>query len=211
MNLEDRIRAQFPALVVTLLSVLIALAFSDLVELARARMTLWPLNIGTLRTWGQIFAMGSCAFSVWVIFAHLGVSRLRIPSLADSVVVFIIPLAILLGNSLTGLKEIWPWFYFASFYLLISLLTWRWQVHIALAESELSSFARLTHPMGPLAVIYVGIPFYAAAGYADSHGFLPPLVETLIAMSASPVAWFTAWLFVREWHQAIALAQSAGA
>lgn len=57
MMLEDRIRAQFPTLVVTLLSVLIALAFSDLVELARARMTLWPLTVGTLRTWGQIFAM----------------------------------------------------------------------------------------------------------------------------------------------------------
>ena len=211
MMLEDRIRAQFPTLVVTLLSVLIALAFSDLVELARARMMLWPLNIGTLRTWGQIFAMGSCAFSVWVIFAHIGVSRLRIPTLADSVVVFVVPLAILFGNSLTGLKDIWPWFYFASFYLFISLLAWCWQVRIALAESELASFARLTSPLGPLAVLYVGIPFYAAAGWADSHGHLAPAAETLIAMTASPAAWLTAWLFVREWHQAIALAQSTGA
>ena len=63
-------------------------------------MMLWPLSIATLRTWGQIFAMGSCCFSVWIIFAHLGVSRLRIPSLADTVVVFIIPLAILLRKTI---------------------------------------------------------------------------------------------------------------
>ena len=146
-----------------------------------------------------------------MIFAHIGVSRLRIPTLADSAVVFVVPLAILFGNSLTGLKDIWPWFYFASFYLLISLLAWLWQVRIALADSELASFARLTRPTGPLGVLYVGIPFYAAAGWADSHGYLSAAAETLIAMTASPAAFFTAWLFVREWQRAIALAQSARA
>jgi heme exporter protein D len=211
MNLEDRIKGQFPGLIVTLLSVLIGVAFSDLVGVARAQMMLWPLNMTTLRTWGQIFAMGSCCFSVWIIFAHMGVSRLRIPALADAVVVFIIPLAILFGNSLIGHKAIWPWFYFASFYLALSLVTWQWQVHIALAEIELASFARLTRPLGPLSVIYVGIPFYAAAGWADGHGLLSPVAETLAAMSAGPAACLTAGIFVREWQRAIIIAQANGA
>jgi hypothetical protein len=211
MNLEDRIKAQFPGLIVTLLSVLIGVAFSDLVGIAHTQMVLWPLSIATLRTWGQTFAMGSCCFAVWIIFAHLAVSRLRIPSLADTVVVFIIPLAILFGNSLVGQKAIWPWFYFASFYLAISLVTWQWQVHIALAESELASFARLTRPLGPLSVIYLGIPFYAAAGWADGHGLLSPVAETLAAMSAGPAACLTAGIFVREWQRAIIIAQAKGA
>jgi hypothetical protein len=65
--------------------------------------------------------------------------------------------------------------------------------------------------VGPLAVIYVGIPFYAAAGWADSQGHLTPAAETLIAMTGSPAACLNAWLFVREWHRAIALAQLEGA
>jgi hypothetical protein len=211
MNLEDRIKAQFPGLIVTLLSVLIGLAFSDLVGLARERMTLWPLDTGTLRTWGQIFAMAACSLSVWVIFAHMNVSRLRIPALADSVIVFIIPLAILFGNSLVGRRDIWPWFYFASFYLLISYVTWLWQVRTAVAEPELASFARLTRPVGPLSVLYVGIPAYAAAGWADSRGLLSPVAEMLVAMTPCPAALFTAWIFIREWHRAIATAQEEGA
>src|SRR5438477_6555814 len=121
MNLEDRIKLQFPALFITLLSVLIGLVFADLVSEAHTRMTLWPLTVGALRTWGQIFAMGTCALTSWVFLAHLGISRLRIPTLDDSLIVFMTPVPLLIGNSLVGLKEIWPWFYYACFFLAISL------------------------------------------------------------------------------------------
>ena len=166
MSLEDRIKHQFPALFITLLSVLIGLVFSDLASEAHARMTLWPLNLGTLRTWGQIFAMGTNALGVWIVFAHVGISRLRIPSLADSIIVFLVPIPLLFANALVGQKDIWPWFYYASGYLLIAFATWLWQVRMASAESELASFARLTHPLGPALVLYTGIPFFAAAGWA---------------------------------------------
>ena len=131
MDLEDRIKHQFPALYITLLSVLIALVFSDLASEAHARMTLWPLNLGTLRTWAQIFTMGTNAMVAWIVFVHVGVSRLRIPTLADSVVVFLVPIPLLFANSLVGQKDIWPWFYYASGYLVIALVpgcgrsTWR--------------------------------------------------------------------------------------
>jgi len=209
MTLEDRIRQQFPGLIVTLLSVLIGLALSDLVGLVRARMMLWPLDAMTLRTWGQVLAMVGCSLSVWIIFAHMGISRLRTPRLTDSITVFVIPMVILFGNSLVGQRDGWPWFFFASFYLFVSLVTWLWQVHIALAEDELASFARLTSPLGPLSVIYVGIPFYAAAGWAALRGLLPPWAEALAALAGGPAALFTAWLFVREWHRAIAQAGQA--
>jgi hypothetical protein len=204
VNLEDRIKEQFPVLIVTLLSVLIGLAFGDLVAITRARVTLWPLDLATLRTWGQIAAMMGCCFSVWIIFAHTAVSRVRIPTVADSVVVFLAPLAILFGNSLVGQKQIWPWFYYASLYLLISLIAWRVQIRIALHERELASFARLARPLGPLVVLYFGIPFFIAAGWADAHGLFSPVDETIVAMTPAPAAFFTAWLFVREWHRAIA-------
>src|SRR3569832_2479983 len=209
MTLEERIRQQVPGLIVTLRSVLIGLARSDLVGLVRARMTLWPLDPMTLRTWGQVLAMVGCSLSVWIIFAHMGISRLRTPRLTDSITEFVIPMVILFGNSLGGQRDGWPWFFFASFYLFVSLVTWLWQVHIALAVVVLASFARLTSPLGPLSVIYVGIQFYAAVGWAALCGLLPPWAEALAALAGGPAALFTAWLFVREWHRAIAQAGQA--
>jgi hypothetical protein len=79
-----------------------------------------------------------------------------------------------------------------------------------MAEPELASFARLTRPVGPLSVLYVGIPFYAAAGWADDHGFFSPVAEMLMAMTPCPAALLTAWIFFREWHGALDLANSAG-
>ncbi len=207
MSLEDRIKQQFPALFITLLSVLIGLVFSDLTSEARARMTLWPLNLSTLRTWGQIFAMGTNALGAWVVFAHIGISRLRVPSLADSVIVFLVPVPLLFANSLVGQKDIWPWFCYASGYLVIALVAWLWQVRMASEEGELASFSRLTHPLGAALVLYVGIPFYAVAGWADYIGLVPPVGEMLLVMSAIPAPLFLAHLFFRDWRRAIGEAQ----
>ncbi len=208
MDLEDRIKHQFPALYITLLSVLIGLMFSDLATEAHTRMTLWPLNVSTLRTWAQILTMGTNALVAWIVFAHVGISRLRIPSLADSVIVFLVPIPLLFANSLVGQKDIWPWFYYASGYLVIALGSWLWQVRMASAESELTPFARLGHPLGPALVMYLGIPFYAAAGWADSHGVFSPLTEVLVAVSPVPAALSLAWLFFRDWNRAIGEAQA---
>ena len=204
MDLEDRIKQQFPSLFITLLSVLIGLVFADLVSEAHARMTLWPLDVGTIRTWGQIFAMGTNALNCWVFLAHIGISRLRIPTLDDSLIVFLAPVPLLIGNSFVGLKEVWPWLYYASFYLAMSLATTLLQVRTATAESELASFARIAKPFGPVLVLYIGIPFYAAAGWADSQGMLSPVTEMLLAVSATPAALCFLWLFFRSWHRAIA-------
>jgi len=210
VDLEDRIKHQFSGLFITLLSVLIGLVFADLVSEAHARMALWPLNVGTIRTWGQIFAMGTCALTGWVFLAHIGISRLRIPALEDSLIVFLTPVPLLIGNSFVGLKEVWPWLYYASFFLAMSLGATFLQVRTASAERGLASFARITRPFGPALVLYIGIPFYAAAGWADSHANLSPVMEMLLAMSPTPAALCFLWLFFRAWHRAIAEARALG-
>ena len=204
MDLEDRIKQQFPSLFITLLSVLIGLVFADLVSEAHARMTLWPLTVDTIRTWGQIFAMGTCALTGWVFLAHIGISRLRIPTLEDSLIVFLTPVPLLIGNSFVGLAETWPWLYYASFFLVMSLASTLLQVRTVSAEKGHASFARIAEPFGPALVLYIGIPFYAAAAWADSQGLLSPLTEMLLAISATPAALCFLWLFFRSWHSAIA-------
>jgi hypothetical protein len=204
MNLDDRIRQQFPTLIITLLSVLVGLVFADLVSEARARMTLWPLNLGTLRTWAQIFAMGSSAFAAWVVYSHIGISRQRIPSFADSFIAFLAPVPLLIFNSFVGQKTIWPWFYFAGIYLAICLATSLWQLRLAGADGELKALRHLYRPTGFLLIFYIGVPAFLLFGWADQQKLLSPVLEVLIAFSPVPAAFLCTHLFLRDWRMAVA-------
>src|SRR5436305_14483147 len=73
-----------PSVYITLVSVLIGLVLSDLVTEARSRMHLWPLDGFALRTWGQLLGNGTSALNVWVVLAHLGMARRRVPDLVET-------------------------------------------------------------------------------------------------------------------------------
>jgi hypothetical protein len=210
-NLESRIKDQFPALFITLVSVLIGLVLADLVAEARTRMHLWPITLSSLRTWFQLAGNGFSALVAWVIYAHIGISRRRIPSLADASIAFILPLTLLFGTSFVGIESMWPWLYFASCLLLFSLLSTIWLLHIMrLEETELASFSRLRRPGGFLSIFAMGIPFYGAAGWADRHGYLSPLLEVVCAATPAPAAMIVCHLFMRDWRYAISGARATG-
>jgi hypothetical protein len=59
-------------------------------------------------------------------------------------------------------------------------------------------------------VLILGVPFYAAAAWADSHAMLSPTTEMLLAISPMPAALFFLWLFFRRWHRVIAEADTLG-
>jgi hypothetical protein len=186
-SLKDRIKDQFPALFITLVSVLIGLVLADLVSEARSRMHLWPITLMTLRTWCELSANGFSALVGWIVYACIGISRRRIPSLADAFIAFILPLLLLVGTSFVGLNAMWPWLYFASCFLALSFLTTIWLLHIMrLEETELASFSSLRRPGGYLSIFAMGAPFYAVAGWADQHGYLSPLLEVLCAGTETP-------------------------
>ena len=206
-DLESRIKSQFPALFITLVSVLVGLALADLVAEARARMVLWPITLGTLRTWFELATNGVSALALWTTYAHIGISRWRVASLADSFIAFILPLCLLFGNSFVGLQLMWPWLYFATCFLALSLVTTIWQVHILSSEDGLESFRYLLRPGGYATIFVAGIPFYAVAGWADQHHLLSPLLEVLCAATGGPSALLVCHLFLRDWHHAISKAR----
>jgi hypothetical protein len=208
-DLESRIKSQFPALFITLVSVLVGLALADLVAEARARMVLWPINLLTLRTWFEFATNGISALALWTTYAHIGISRWRVASLADSFIAFILPLSLLFGNSFVGLQLAWPWFYFAASFLAVSLVTTIWQVYILSAEDGLASFRYLLRPGGYTTIFVAGIPFYGAAGWADQHHLLSPLLEVLCAATGGPSALLVCHLFLRDWHHAIGAARGS--
>lgn len=201
--LEERVKQQFPALFITFVSVLIGLVFADLVSEARSRMTLWPLNLATLRTWAQIFSMAASAFAAWVVYSHLGISRTHIPSFADSFGAVLVPTPLLIFNSFVGLPQIWPWFYFASAYLLVCLGSSLWQLRLTHAELELHTFRDMHRPTGFLGVFYTGVPLFALAGWGDQHGWLSAWMELSLAALPIPAALLCVHLFLRDWRHAI--------
>ncbi len=207
--LERRIKLQFPALFITLLSVLIGLVLADMVAEARTRIELWPLNVETLRSWGQLGAHTASALTAWIIYSHIGISHERIPSLSDSVVAFIVPLTLLLAMSMIGRELIWPWFYYGSFSLVVSLATSMWLLHLSREEPEMARFAHLLRTRGYFVIFYVGIPVYAAAGLFDQLHLMSPLVQLLFAIIPLPSALTAAYLFLRDWREAVVNAARA--
>lgn len=201
--LERRIKLQFPALFITLLSVLIGLVLADMVAEARTRIELWPLNVETLRSWGQLGAHTASALTAWIIYSHIGISHERIPSLSDSVVAFIVPLTLLLAMSLIGRELIWPWFYYGSFSLVVSLATSMWLLHLSRGEPEMARFAHLLRTRGYFVIFYVGIPVYAGAGLLDQLHLMSPNVQLLFAAMPAPSALMAAYLFLRDWREAV--------
>jgi hypothetical protein len=207
-DLESRIKDQFPAVIITLVSVLIGLALADLISEARARMVFWPINLHSLRTWFQFSANLFSALSAWVGYSHLAISRRRIPSLSDALTAFTLPLALLFGNSFVGTEPGWPWFYFAAAFLALCLVTTLWTFHLLHSESELATFRHLGRPTGYISIFATGIPFYVLAGWADQHNFLSPLVEDICVASAAPSALIMCHVFLRDWRRAISRAHA---
>ena len=123
--------------------------------------------------------------------------------MADSVIAFALPLYVLLMNTFVGVAPLWKWLYLACGFLVFSLGTTIWNFHILHHETELASFKRVSRLTGYSFTFVTGIPFYALTGWADQHGFLSPLLETIVAWVAAPSALFACHIFLRDWQRAI--------
>jgi hypothetical protein len=201
---EQRVTGQFPALYVTLVSVLIGLVFADLVAEARNRLILWPLTLETAFTWAQLMGTVSSAIAAWVVYSHIGIARRSVASMSDTLVAFLTPVPMLLMTGLTGRPETWPWFYGGGIYLLFAIASAFWQNHLALRDASLAPFRRLTRPTGYLVILYTGAPSFLVLGWLDQNGLLPPLVKLSAAASASPLALICCYMFVHDWRRAVA-------
>ncbi|HEY2359278.1 MAG TPA: hypothetical protein VGH86_17645 [Phenylobacterium sp.] len=203
-ELRARVIDQAPAVFVTLVSVLVGLVLSDLVTEARAHMHLWPLDFMAVRTWGQLFSNGTSALSVWIVLAHLGIARRRVPHLTETLSAFAPPMLLLAAASFVGRPEIWPWFYGASAYLVTALVADIFNVRLTMDQPSGRRFARLLHPLRHHLVIYLGAPTYLLGGYLDQHGWLPSAPQLALAFLPIPAALTLTWTFFQDWRTAVA-------
>lgn len=203
VELRARVIDQSPAVFVTLVSVLVGLVLSDLVTEARAHMHLWPLDFMAVRTWGQLFSNGASALSVWIVLAHLGVARRRVPHLTETVSAFAPPVLLLAATTFVGRPQIWPWFYGASLYLATALVADILNVRLTMDQPAGQRFRRLLRPLGHHVVIYLGAPTYLAGAILDQRGWLSPALELVLAIAPIPAALALTWMFFQDWRTAV--------
>jgi hypothetical protein len=202
-SLLDHVKDKSSDVFVTFVSILIGMALADLVEEARARMHLWPLDHHALVTWAQIAAIVGTAMSAWSGYAHLGIARRSVPWFGEAVSATAAPLLLLVVNSVTGRELLWPWFYAAALYLFAALLSLVASVHYAKGTDDRLDMSRLLHPLSCAGVLYVGVPGYLAAGLLEQQGRLPAQAVVPMLLSGAVASVAFSLLFFRDWRRAL--------
>jgi hypothetical protein len=198
-DVENRIRAQFPGLYVTFVSILVGLLFEDLVSIARDRHDLWPLQDASAKTWVQVVTAGAAAFLAWIGYSHIAIARRAIPSIFDSLNVLAMPIFLFVLNSAIGGRD-HVWFYMLAGYGALGGLVHFVSVRQASHDPQLHAIISMNHPRGPLILPFVSVPLLVFFGTASQADVLSPTAKT--AAMALPIAGQIAYavLYVSRWR-----------
>jgi len=161
-------------------------------------MQLWPLDLPELLTWAQLAAVATAAVSVWMVVAHLGITRRRMPQLSEGISCLGPPLLLLTTNSFIGREQAWPWFYGAGVYLVACSLAFVVLVRQAMDQPGGAKFGRLLRPGGCLLVLAGGAPAYLACAVLDQHGWIAKPVELALTLTTVPASFVVDWMFFRD-------------
>ena len=200
---EGWVRDKVADVFITLISITIGLALQEMVDQARDRMTLWPLDSASLMTWGQIFGVVSGGLSTWIIYGHLAISRRRLPSYAETLSGAVAPLFLAVASGLTGRAEVWPWLYAAAAYLALQIFITRFFIQLSGDAIEKALLIRVNHPTGYTLVMLIGAPVYALIGLGSQFEVLPEGLVLCAVLASGPAGMLCAWLFFRDWRQAL--------
>lgn len=120
--MRDRAKEHFPTVLLTLLSIVQALALELLWSHLRETAYLFELSWITAISWMQILATFSGLVLIWVVYAN-NVMRFRwVPATSDSVYPFLIGLIEFMLIENLGPDEIGLWFIFMA--LIYGMMTW---------------------------------------------------------------------------------------
>lgn len=201
-NLEQRVARQFSSLYLTLVSVLVGLVLADLFSQVHQRMTLLPLTLETVRTWGQIFSNIVAVLAAWVTYSHLGLLRNRVPTIWDTVDVLLVLVTVPL-NAATGLTEGTAWFFWAAAFAVATVIAIRINLGQTAREPSLAHLQRLARVGGPYTFAYLAVPGFSALALASHLNMTPLWLETLAAVATPFALIVVIILFMREWREAI--------
>ena len=201
---EGWVREKVSDVFITLISITIGLALQEMVDQARDRMTLWPLDSASLMTWGQIGGVVSSGLSAWLIYGHLAISRRGLPSYAETLSGAVAPMFLAVASGLTGRAEVWPWLYAGAAYLALQIFVTRLFTRFAESPVEKALLVQVGRPSGYTLIMLIGAPVYALIGLGEQFGFLPQWLVLCAVLASGPAGMLCAWMFFRDWRKALA-------
>ncbi len=196
----ERIRAQFPGLYVTFLSILIGLVLEDLFSSLGEMDGLWPIDARAARIWVQAALTFESAIVAWIIYSHIAIARNAVPRLADSWIVVTLPGYLFFLNGLVGTPSAPAWFLAICGYIVVGTGVYWSAVRQARMDEGFAHVAPLARATGPLGINAPAFIVFFSCALASRAGWFSHEVETALMAAGLPVLllWIT-W-FMREWR-----------
>ena len=199
----SRTKNHFPGFYITIISIFVGLNLEDLVSIVRGTEGIWLTTIKAAVFWTQVATVILLSLITWITFAYIAMLRHSVPTLWDSVNVFLLAISLFVINSTIELETNYQWFLALCTYIAIGGFIMFVNVSNAVKEPQLQSLRLLLSRYSPLMINYLSVPFFALVAVISYNQVLTDFIELLIMLAALPILiiWMT-W-FLAIWRKLI--------
>jgi hypothetical protein len=202
-DLEPSLKANHAAVYLTLVSVVVALAFEDLLSQVRESPDLWKADAAAVRLWLKVSVAFVAAFGLWVGYSSLVVSLHWILGIWDAAQVFLLAVFLYALNSLAFFDTGHPLLYVGGLFISSGNVVLLANLKRAQRYRENRVILERSSYRSPLAFGFMlgGVALLLAV---YSHARLAsPVAESAfhLAFSVGLFVWLS--LFVRAWRRSV--------
>jgi hypothetical protein len=122
-SVRERVIRSFPTVLLTLLSIIQAVALEVLWEGLGERPHLWAGGLGALIGWLQVSAVFCGIFVVWLFYTSLVMRVVWLPGLRDNLIPFVIGLSEFVLADMLAPADLHLWFYLLAWIFAFSTFT----------------------------------------------------------------------------------------
>lgn len=190
----NRIERLFPAVYVTLISILLGFAIEDLITRLR--------ELSSIDIYAVLVAISIiCAiFAAWTGYSFISMTQERLPRLLDCVNVFVLAFGVYMLNSTLGM-EIWLFFSAVFIYFAGALFANLYNFGILL--QNLPTTYTMRNFRRNLLVIVHTLPIYPIAAWMSLKAMLSPGIEVFLIVYFSIVSVLWVYFFYKTWSSLI--------
>jgi hypothetical protein len=203
--LRRRIRDNHPAVYLTLVSIIVALALEDLFSVVRDLDTVWGSASSSWLVWFQVLGAFVAALCVWVGYCHILLTTRWILGLWDAVSVMAVLLFLFLINATVGSESPVEWFAAAALFTWGTALVLYGNLRRAKADPDLEGVV-LPAPYGwtviHALVIGAASLLFAVLTLVEAVGNAATVALTAV-VSLSIAAWPV--FFIYTWRRSVGL------
>jgi hypothetical protein len=189
-----RIERLFPAVYVTLISILLGFAIEDLINRIR--------ELSSINIYAVLVAISIlCAiFAAWTGYSFVSMTQERLPRLLDCVNVFVLAFGVYLLNSTLGM-EIWFFFVAVFVYFVGALFATLYNFGILL--QNLPTTYTMRNFRWDILLIAHNFAIYPVAAWMSMRGMLSPGIEIFLIVYFSVVSILWVYFFYKTWSSLI--------